>query len=152
MIRSNQIKNFPVTVQDVEVDQKVRGKKILALKGKTTWKNPNVVARDQVKIPVGLKKLQKEVFLTCNLTFSWKIYFTAVDHLENCTVPKIFKSFKEVYQYYLHHGFRIITVHTDGKFEPLKSLIGYLPGGALINLVAANKHVPDIKRQIRVMK
>ena len=70
MIRSNQIKNFPVTVQDVEVDQKVRGKKILALKGKTTWKNPNVVARDQVKIPVGLKHLQKEVFLTFNLTFS----------------------------------------------------------------------------------
>ena len=84
-------------VQDVEVVQKVWGKNIAALKGKTTRKNPNVVARDQVKIPVGLIKLHEEVFLTCNiffvnkipffLTLSQKIYFKAVNNLANHTVP-----------------------------------------------------------------
>ena len=48
-----------MTVQDVEVAQKVWGKNIAALKGKTTMKKPNVVAVDQVKITVGLIKLHK---------------------------------------------------------------------------------------------
>ena len=62
----------------------------------------------------------------------------AVNHQENSIVPEIFKAFKEVYQYYLIRDFRITTVHGDGEFGPLKSLTDSLPGGALINLSAAN--------------
>ena len=162
MICSNQIKKCPVTVQDVEVAQKVWRKNIAALKGKTTRKNPNVVARDQVKIPVGLIKLHEEVILTCDilfvnkipffLTLSQKIYFTEVNNLANCTVTEIFKAFKEVYQYYLHCGFRITILHVDGKFGPLKSLIKSLQVGALINLATSNEHVSNIESQIRVVK
>ena len=46
VICSNQINNCPVTVQYVEVTQKVWGKNITALKFKTTRKNLYVVARD----------------------------------------------------------------------------------------------------------
>ena len=154
MVCSNQIKNFPVTVQDVEVMQKEWGKNITVIKGKTTQRKPNIVARDKVNIPVVMIKLHKEVFLTCNIFFvnkipfflmlSQKIYFTEVNHLENCTVPEISKSFKDLYQYYLHRGFRITTVHSNGEFGPLKSLIESLPGRILINLAAENKHIPDI--------
>ena len=70
------------------------------------------------------------------LTSSQKIHFTAVNHIANSTLLEIFKSFKELYQYYLHRGFRITTVHADGKFGPLNSLIESLPGGPLINLAA----------------
>ena len=80
-----------MTVQDVEVAQKVWGKNIASLKGKNTWRNLNVVARDQVKIPLGLIKFHKKVFLTCDiffvnkisffLTLSQNIYFTEVNHL-----------------------------------------------------------------------
>ena len=52
--------------QDVDVDQNVWVKYIAVLKGKTTWRKPNVVNRYQVKIPVELMKLHKEVFLTCD--------------------------------------------------------------------------------------
>ena len=143
-------------VQDVEVAQKVQGKNIVSLKGNTTWRNPNIVVGDQVNIPVGLIRLHKEVLLTHGiffvkkiplfLTLIHKIYFTAVNHPANCTVPEIFKSFKEVYQYSLHYGFRITTVHADDKFGPLRSLIEFLPGGPVVNLAAENEHVPDIKR------
>ena len=34
----------------------------------------------------------------------------------------------------------------------MKIPIESLPGGTLINLAAANEHVPDIKRKIRVVK
>ena len=69
VIHSNHINNCPVTIQDVEVAHKVWGNKISSLKGKTTCKNPNVVARYQVKIPVGLIKLHKVLFLTRNISF-----------------------------------------------------------------------------------
>ena len=98
-----------MTVQDFEVARKVLGKKIAGLKGETTRKKPNVVTRYQDKIPAVLIKLNKEVFLTCHiffvnkipffLTLSRKIYFTAVNHLANHTVPEIFKILKDVYQY-----------------------------------------------------
>ena len=80
-----------MTVQDVEVAQNVWGKNIAALKGNIDLRNPNIVARDQVKIPVELIKFHNKVFLTCNIffvrkislfrTLSRKIYFTAANHL-----------------------------------------------------------------------
>ena len=60
----------PVTVQAVDVAEKIWGKDIAALKGKTTRSKPHVVARDSVKIPRELMKLHKEVFLTDNKQMS----------------------------------------------------------------------------------
>ena len=162
VIRSNQIKDCPVTVQDVDNAFKIWGKNIAALKGKTVRGKPMPVARDFVKVPTELMKLHKEVFLTCDiffvnkipffLTLSRKICFTAVNHLANRTVPEIFKAFREIYQYYLQRGFRITTVHADGEFAPLKGLIDQMPGGPTTNLASSNEHVPEIERRIRVVK
>jgi hypothetical protein len=133
VIRSNQIKYCPVTIQDIDVATKMWGKNITALKGKTTRSKTHPVARDYVKVPKELLKLHKEVFLTTDiffvnknpffLTLSRKKCFTAVNHLADRTVSQIFKDFKEMYQYYLQRGFHITTVHADGEFAPLKTLI-----------------------------
>ena len=136
IVRSNQIKDCPVTVEDVDNAMTIWGKNISALKGKTTRSKPSPVARDFVKVPKELLKLHKDIFLTMDiffvnkipffLTLSRKICFTAVNHLANRKVPEIFEAFKEIYQYYLHRGFRITTVHADGEFEPLRPLIEVL--------------------------
>jgi hypothetical protein len=162
VIQSNHIKDCPVTVQYIDVDLKIWGKNIAALKGKTTRSKSISVARDYVKVPMELMKLHKKVFLTTDiffvnkipffLTLSRKICFTAVNHLADRTVPQIFKAFKEMYQYYLHRGLRIKTVHADGEFTPLKPLIETMPGGPMVNLASANEHVPEIERIIRVVK
>jgi hypothetical protein len=133
VIRSNQIKDCPVTIQDIDVATKIWGKNIAALKGNTTRSKAHPVARDYVKVPKELLKLHKEVFLTTDiffvnkipffLTLSRKICFTAVNHLTDRTVPQIFKAFKEMYQYYLQRGFHITMVHAEGEFAPLKTLI-----------------------------
>jgi hypothetical protein len=108
-----------------------------------------------------LMKLHKEVFLTTDiffvnkipffLTLSHKICFTAVNHLADRTVPQIFKAFKEMYQYYLHCGFHIKTVHADGEFAPLKPLIDSMSGGPMVKLASANEHVPEIERRTGVV-
>ena len=53
-IHSNQIKNFPVTVEDVATASKIWGKNVDALKGNTTRCKPEVVKRDLVKVPKDL--------------------------------------------------------------------------------------------------
>ena len=58
-----------MTVQYAEVSQKVRRNITASLKGKTTRRKTNIVDRDQVKIPVVLIKLHKEVFFTCDIFF-----------------------------------------------------------------------------------
>jgi hypothetical protein len=162
VIRSNQIKDCPVTVQDIDVALKKWGKNISDSKGKTTRRKTIPVARDYVKVPLELMKLNKEVFLTTDtffvnknplfLTLSLNITFTAVNHLADRTVPQIFKAFKEIYQYYIQRGFYITVVHANGEFAPLKPLIESIPDGPGVNLVSANDHVPEIDRRIWLVK
>jgi hypothetical protein len=133
VIRSNQIKDCPITIQYIDVATKIWGKNIATLKGKTTRSKTHPVARDYVKVPKELSKLQKEVFLTTDIFFvkkipfflalSRKICFTDVNHLADRNGLQIFKAFKEMYHYYLQRGFHIATVHADGEFAPLKTLI-----------------------------
>jgi hypothetical protein len=104
VIWSNQIKDCPVSIQDIDVATKIWGKNIAALKGKTTRSKTHPVARDYVKVPKELLKLHKEVFLTTNiffvnkipffLTLSRKICFTAVNHLADRTVPQNIQGFQ----------------------------------------------------------
>jgi hypothetical protein len=141
---------------------KIWGNNISALKGKTTRSKTHPVDRDYVKVPKELLKLHKEVFLTTdiffvnNIPFLWtlsrKICFTVVNHLADRTVPQIFKDFKEMYQYYLQRRFHITTVHADGEFAPLNTLIESIPGGPRVNLESANEPVPEIECRIRVLK
>jgi hypothetical protein len=161
-IRSNQIKDCPVTVQDIDMALKIWAENIAALKGKTTRRKTIPVASDYVKVPLELMKLHKEVFMTTDILFVNKnpfflthicrIKFTAVNHLADRTVSQIFKAFKEIYQYYLQCGFHITVVHADGELAPLKPLIESVPGGPVVNLASAHEHVPEIERRIRVVK
>lgn len=69
IIRSNLIKDCPVTVEDVEISEEIWGKDVPALKGKTTRKKPAPVARNNIKIPLKLLNLHKEVYLTADVFF-----------------------------------------------------------------------------------
>ena len=58
-----------------------------------------------------------------------------------------------MHNYYLQRGFKIVFLKGDGEFKPLEDLIqSELYGGPKLNLASANKHVPEIKRKIRVIK
>jgi len=162
VIQSNQIKDCLVMVKDINMANKIWGKNIAMLKGKTTQSRPAPVAWGFVKIPLELRKLHKEVFLTMDIFFvnkipfffmlSCKICFTAVNHLANCTVPEIFKAFHEISQYYLQHGFCIMMVHANGKFDHLKLLITTMPGGPMVNLAIVSEHIPKIEQHICIVK
>ena len=68
----------------------------------------------------------------------------AVNNLANQKFPDIFHAFKDIYIYYLQRGFRISTLHVDGEFAPLNTMIESIPAGPMVNLASRNKHVPEI--------
>ena len=75
VIQDNQIKDCPVTVQDVDNAHKIWGKNVAALKGKTTRKKPIHVAAGFVKVPRELLRLHRDVTLTADIFFVSKIPF-----------------------------------------------------------------------------
>jgi hypothetical protein len=75
VIWSNQIKDCPVKIQDIDVATKTWGKNISALKGNTTRSKTHPVDRDYVKVPKELLKLHKERFLTTDIFFVKNIPF-----------------------------------------------------------------------------
>lgn len=163
IVRSNQIKNCPVTCDHIDVAQKIWGKSIAALKGKTTRRKPIPVAPDTVKIPRELMKLHQDVYLTIDiffvnqipffLTLSRKINYTTVSHLANRKSTSVFEAFKGIYSFYLQRGFRITIVGADNEFAPLSELICAMAhGGPKVNLASASEHVPEPERRIRVVK
>jgi hypothetical protein len=162
ILKSNQIKDCPVTIKDAEVATKIWGPNIAALKGKTTRSSPQHVMTNIVKIPVEIQDLHKFVTISINIFFinkiiffimlSQKICFTMVMHLSDPKMETIFKAFEGIFKYYFLRGFQLMVVTGDGGFKPPDKFMVDLPGAPCLNLTAANEHEPYIKRKIRVIK
>jgi hypothetical protein len=86
------------------------------------------------------------------ITLSRKICFTTVMHLSNQKVDLIFKAFASIFKYYYQRSFQLMVGTADGEFKPLDKLMVDLPGAQRLNLTAANKHRPYVKRKICVIK
>ncbi len=160
IIRSNQIKDCPVTVEHINTALKIWSKNVAALKGKTIWTKPDQVARDFVKVPVELLKLHKDVYITANLFFVNKIPFFLMyvelqdifygnqsPHRQNCSanIHSVQGDLPVLSPVWLPHynGTYRWGIHT------LKVLIQSLPGGPMVNLASPNEHVPEIKHESR---
>ena len=162
ILRSNQVQECPVTVEDAKIANKIWGPDVPSLKGKTTRKTPPAVRSDIVEIPVEIRQLHRNVTMSIDIffvnkipffiTLSRKICFTTVTHLTNRKTATIFSAFKSIFMYYLQKGFQIVTVTADNEFAPLAELMYELPGAPALNLTSANEHEPYIERRIRVVK
>ena len=75
ILKSNQIKYCPVSIEDAEVATKIWGPNIAALKGKTTRSTPKHVITDIVKIPMEIRELHKFITISINIFFVNKIIF-----------------------------------------------------------------------------
>ena len=153
VIHINNIKNFPVKIQDIDVAHNIWVKSVPDLKVNTTGNKPIPVAGELVQVPENLVKLQTNIQLTSDLffvdiipfflAFIRKICFTAVNHIYNRKLETIFMSFKNIYSYYMKRGFHITTLYADGEFSQLQDMIyENIPGGPRLNITSVNEHVP----------
>ena len=107
VLRTNGIKDCPVTLNDAEIAQKIWGPNIATLKGKTMRKGADAVKVESlIPIPKELLAMHKDVVLAIDIFFvnkvpffailSRNICFTTVTHLPNRTLQTSSKHF-EVY-------------------------------------------------------
>jgi hypothetical protein len=54
--------------------------------------------------------------------------------------------------YYLQEGFQVVYIKGNGEFTLLEAWMAMVHGAPNLNLASANKHVPEVKRKIRVIK
>ena len=80
LLKYNLIKNCDVSVQDVEIAERIFGPDIAALKGKSVRQNPNQVLDDWIEIPEELREIYYDRVLCVDLMFMNGIPFlTAID-------------------------------------------------------------------------
>ncbi|MGL6132320.1 MAG: hypothetical protein ACRCZ9_11980, partial [Fusobacteriaceae bacterium] len=162
ILKTNQIKNCPVSMEDAEVAKKVWGQNVASLKGKTTRKTPTHVNTDIVAVPAMIRDLHRNVTLAVDIfyinnipfmmTLSRNLCFTTVTHLNNRKTETIYKAFAGIFKYYLQRGFQIMTVTGDNEFSSIEEKLFDLPGAPRLNVTSANEHEPYIERRIRVVK
>jgi hypothetical protein len=129
MVRSNMIKNCPITLSNIAAANKIFGPDVASLKGKTTRTTPKPVLIDYVNIPKEIIDINKEVTFAADVMFvdglpflastSHKIKFTNTEYVSRRTKPILVKSLNKILSLYSNREFKVTTALMDREFESL---------------------------------
>ena len=160
IIQTNQIKNCPVTIEDINISEKIFGPDVYAIKGKSVRKKPKVVVNDYIEIPRELIQAHKGIILCADIMFIDQVGFlvTMSKHIKFITIRYIpdrkkdtlLEAFDATFIKYNNAGFVIKDLHVDPEFECIKSAMEF--NEIYVNLTAAEEHQADIERLFRVIK
>jgi hypothetical protein len=158
IVREKHIANCPVTVHDVQNANQNFGPDLANLRGKMTRSKPEHVRVDYVKIPWDFVEMHKYVTIVADVMFvnglpflvtsSGGISLITIEFLPSKTAKCLAGSVERVVRIHGKAGFIVQTSLMDMEFEKLENL---LPGITL-NTTAAQEHVGEIVRKIRVIK
>ena len=160
MVRSNLIRNCPLTVADIVIAETLFGPDIGSIRGKTVRRAPTTVTTDYVAIPAVIRDRMGPVEITADLffvnsipfllTLGKRIKFMTLENVPDRKAITLLRGLHAVRQIYLERGHTVSTMFMDNEFTPLANDMK----GVQINLntTAAREHVPEIERQIRVVK
>jgi hypothetical protein len=151
IVRNNLILNYPVTIDDVTRAQRIYGKDVAFLKGKTTASPAKDYAPDQP--PIGLPQdiidnlgkvtLCCDIFYVLGLPFclstSRNIHFLSCRPIADRTRSAIRACIAADIKTY---------IHGDGEYTQFKNLFPNVH----FNICSAEDHMPEIERAIRTVK
>ena len=160
ILRQHLIKNCPVTVEDVNIAEKIFGPDIGTLKGKTTRRAPPRVKEDNIEVPPELKAQHRDLVLCIDLMFvNGIVVLTSIDRsirfrglvpMKSKTKDEIYKAIDVILRHYNKAGFRIKTIHCDREFKPLMDDVSD-EMDAEMNYTAKDGHVPEAERNNRTI-
>ena len=161
ILRQNLIRNCPVTVEDVNIAEKIYGPDVGSLKGKTTRQKPKPVTRDIISIPKALVKNHSNIELCMDTMFVNNIRFlTSIDrtirfrsavYMRKGTHAAYYKAIDDILRVYNAAGFYITMIHCDREYVGMmRQVMDDL--NIVINPSSTNEHVPDAERNIRTIK
>ena len=151
----NAIKNNPVTMEDVDIVQKIFGPDIATLKGKTTHRAPVTVINDCIKIPRELITTQYSITLCLDgikvndtsflTTISKNIMYRTAGYVPHPTMDEYNKCLKQVLCIYTLGGFQVTMIHCNNEFCPLIDPFA-LQFSIQMNYASPQEHVPEAER------
>ena len=160
IIKMNAIKDCPITLEDSDIAERIFGKNIASLKGKTTRKKPIPVIKDYVDILTELKQLHKDVELCVDIiyihnivflvTVSRKIKYVTIDPIPTRKKSDVIVTFDNVFRIYNQGNFQIKIIHADPESKTFKN--DFLNIYIKLNCASAQEHVPKVERTIRTIK
>lgn len=161
IIKSNQISNIPITIDDINIAEKIFGPDVGALKGKTTRQKPAPVVADYIEIPKELidnhsnitlcldgMKINGVNFLT---TISRNIMYRTAEWVPSNTMQAYRSVLDNVFRTYNRAGFKITTINCDNEFQPLMHQLQDVYN-VRMNYANPQEHVPEAERNNRVIK
>ena len=161
IIKMNSIQDCPVTVEDVDMAERIFGKDIASIKGKSTRSKPKSAVHHTVAIPPELVKIQHNVDLCIDTIFvnempfltsiSKRIMYRTAQWIPNRELETYEVALTNVLKVYNRGGFHVTRVFADNEFRPLLDSVQdehkFKP-----HLASAKAHVPEIERSNRVTK
>jgi hypothetical protein len=155
----NAIKNCPVTVEDVNLSEKIFGPDMSSLKGKSTRRKPKPVRQDLIEISKELITKHHDIDLYMDTMYVNECgMLSAIDRTIKfrSLVPMNTKQHDEYYRaqilrHYNRAGFVIRTMHCDGEFH---SMMKKVKDDLDVNMNFTNTqdHVPEAERNNQMIK
>lgn len=162
IVRTGGITGLDVTPDDVKTAEVIWGRSVLKMKGNMVRHDGKRMTQSIVKIPTELIRLQQNVELAIDCffinkhafftTYSTKICFTTVTHIESRGKDLLWVAFYNIYNMYLLRGFRILVVSGDQEFTSITDRVTHLPTTPKVNWAAASEHCGLVERNIRFLK
>jgi hypothetical protein len=159
-LRTNLIKNCPVTTQDAINAEHIFGPDVGAIKGKTTRKPPPVVRDDHIEIPDEIKN-RDNLTLCMDIMYVWGLpTLTAVDKtiryrsaepLDDRTTKSLYSSLDVILREYNKAGHTITSIHCDREFRRMMNPVSD-ELDVEMNYTNTDDHVPEAERNNRVLK
>jgi hypothetical protein len=157
----NVIQICPVTVEDVNISEKIFGPDMSNLKGKSTRRKPKPVRSDLIEIPKEIITKHHDIDLCMDAMYVNECgMLTAIDQTIKfqSLVPMNTKQYVEYYRaldqilrHYNQAGFVIRTIHCDGEFRGMMEKVeDYLDVD--MNFTNAQDHVSEAERNNRTIK
>jgi hypothetical protein len=158
LVRERFLSNCPVTISDVRHAHQIFGPDLAGLRGKTVHHPPLHVQMEYIDIPLSILDNHRNVTVTADVMFvnglpflitaSRGLNLVTIEYASPRTASNIAKLVNCVYNIYAAAGLKLQTLLMDMEFEPLKALFPH----SVINTIAANEHVLEIERKIRIIK
>jgi hypothetical protein len=160
IIRKNLIINCPITFDDVTHAERIYGKDVAFLKGKTTASvaNDHVPNQPPIVLPPDILENHGQVTLCCDifyvlglpfsLSVSRNVHFLSCCSIPNREKPVIRSCISSDVATYQERGFEVTNIHCDGEYNHIKPLFPTIR----FDICAPKDHVPEVERAIRTMK
>ena len=107
LLMTNGIKNCPITIEDINISEKIYGLNVYSIKGKSTRSNPTPKVDDRIEIPPELKIAHQKVALCVDtmyvqgvmflITISKNIHLIMVTHVHTQSAGVLSEAFDEVF-------------------------------------------------------